>query len=203
MVEQSGIIVSSQVISRLGMRTLLGVVGGNYRLLEFDNLKDANEFLKFNACNFIVLFDDIMPHSILGFFERIRKSYPKCKVLYIGNRIHIRNNYIRVIDSRRDQSFVSREINEFLSAELTDSLWPEEDHLSLSEREVEVLKLVALGNSNKIIADTLCISVNTVISHRKNITEKLGIKTISGLTVYAIMNKLIATEDVKDSLKSL
>ncbi|MCU4155519.1 helix-turn-helix transcriptional regulator [Carboxylicivirga sp. A043] len=67
----------------------------------------------------------------------------------------------------------------------------------LSEREVDVLKAVALGYSNKEIAEKLFISINTVISHRKNITEKLGIKTIAGLTVYAVMNDLIKPENVK------
>lgn len=63
----------------------------------------------------------------------------------------------------------------------------------LTEREIDVLKEVALGKTNKEIAEKLFISFHTVISHRKNITEKLGIKSISGLTVYAILNKLIDT----------
>jgi DNA-binding CsgD family transcriptional regulator len=62
---------------------------------------------------------------------------------------------------------------------------------ALSKREIDVLKKVAKGLSNKEISDQLFISKNTVITHRKNITEKLGIKTISGLTVYALMNNLI------------
>lgn len=66
----------------------------------------------------------------------------------------------------------------------------------LSPREKLVLKHVALGLTNKEIADQLFISTHTVISHRKNITKKLGIKTVSGLTVYAILNKLIGMEDV-------
>lgn len=66
----------------------------------------------------------------------------------------------------------------------------------LSAREQDVLKLVALGHSNKEIADMLYISIHTVISHRKNITEKLGIKSISGLTVYAVLNKLIDTDNI-------
>jgi len=71
----------------------------------------------------------------------------------------------------------------------------------LTLREKEVLKMVALGHSNKEIADLLFISVHTVISHRKNITEKLGIKSISGLTVYAILNKIIDPETIDpDSL---
>jgi len=55
----------------------------------------------------------------------------------------------------------------------------------LSPREKEVLKLVAQGFINKEIADSLNIGITTVITHRKNIVEKLGIKTIPGLTVYA------------------
>ncbi|HPE54877.1 MAG TPA: LuxR C-terminal-related transcriptional regulator [Bacteroidales bacterium] len=69
-------------------------------------------------------------------------------------------------------------------------------NIELSVREKEVLKLVALGLSNKEIADQLFISVHTVISHRKNITEKLGIKSISGLTVYAILNKIIDPDTI-------
>jgi len=66
----------------------------------------------------------------------------------------------------------------------------------LTTREKDVLKLVALGHSSKEIADQLFISIHTVISHRKNLTEKLGIKSISGLTVYAILNKLIDTDSI-------
>ncbi len=67
----------------------------------------------------------------------------------------------------------------------------------LTNREKEVLRLVALGNSNKVIAEKLYISIHTVISHRKNISEKTGIKSISGLTVYAILNNLINTDALK------
>jgi DNA-binding NarL/FixJ family response regulator len=66
----------------------------------------------------------------------------------------------------------------------------------LSEREKEVLQKVALGKTNKEVANELFISAHTVISHRKNITRKLGIKTVSGLTVYAILNQLISLDDI-------
>ena len=58
----------------------------------------------------------------------------------------------------------------------------------LSDREIEVLSLVAQGKINKEIADQLCIGLTTVITHRKNIQEKLGIKTVSALTIYAVMH---------------
>ena len=64
----------------------------------------------------------------------------------------------------------------------------------LSDREIDVLIHLASGKSNKEIADLLYISVNTVITHRKNISQKTGIKTVSGLTIYAVVQKLIDPE---------
>ena len=61
----------------------------------------------------------------------------------------------------------------------------------LSDRERDVLVQVVRGLSNKEIADVLCISIHTVISHRKNITRKLNIHSTAGLTIYAIVNKLV------------
>ena len=60
----------------------------------------------------------------------------------------------------------------------------------LSKRETGVLRMVATGYSNKEISSKLFVSIHTVISHRKNITEKLGIKTISGLSLYAFLNEI-------------
>lgn len=67
----------------------------------------------------------------------------------------------------------------------------------LSEREKEILVCVAHGMLNKEIADQNNISIHTVISHRKNITRKTGIKTVAGLTVYAILNGLIDVNSIE------
>ena len=66
----------------------------------------------------------------------------------------------------------------------------------LSVREIEVLKLITKGFINKEIADKLNISLTTVISHRKNITEKLGIKSVPGLTIYAVMNGYVEADSI-------
>ena len=58
----------------------------------------------------------------------------------------------------------------------------------LTPREVEVLSLVAQGLINKEIADRLHISLATVITHRKNIVEKLGVRSVPALTMYAVIN---------------
>ena len=62
---------------------------------------------------------------------------------------------------------------------------------ALTEREKEVLVLVAKGYMSKEIADMLNISMNTVNTHRKNINAKTGIKSIAGLTVYAMLHNLM------------
>ena len=69
-------------------------------------------------------------------------------------------------------------------------------HGALSEREISVLTLLARGLINKEIADQLGISVHTVISHRKNISAKLGIRTVSGLTVYATIHGYVSPGSV-------
>ena len=66
----------------------------------------------------------------------------------------------------------------------------------LSMREIEVLVQLCKGLTNKQIADKLCIGMTTVITHRKNIQEKTGIKSLSGLTVYAILNGYITASEI-------
>lgn len=66
---------------------------------------------------------------------------------------------------------------------------------TLSERETDVLKLLVGGNANKEIADKLNISTHTVISHRKNISQKTGIKSVSGLTIYAVVKNIISIDN--------
>ena len=80
-----------------------------------------------------------------------------------------------------------------------DSKQPEtvSDGSELSAREKEILVCVAKGMLNKEIADKLNLSIYTVITHRKNITHKTGIKTVAGLTVYALLNNLIDMSSVQ------
>ncbi len=68
---------------------------------------------------------------------------------------------------------------------------PRTEGEELSAREKEILVCVAKGMLNKEIADYYSISIHTVITHRKNITRKTGIRTVAGLTVYALLNNLI------------
>lgn len=72
----------------------------------------------------------------------------------------------------------------------------ESDTAPLSDREKDVLVCLSKGLKNNEIANQLNISVHTVITHRKNIVRKTGIKSVAALTVYAILNNLIEEKDI-------
>ena len=78
----------------------------------------------------------------------------------------------------------------------TSSPTPANNRAELSPREIEVLSLIARGFINKDIADRLNIALTTVISHRKNIQDKLQTKSISGLTIYALLNNYVDIRDI-------
>ena len=65
------------------------------------------------------------------------------------------------------------------------------DPVRISDRELEIVKHIALGNTNKEIADRLFISTHTVMTHRKNIMSKLGINNTAGLVIYAVKENLV------------
>ena len=70
----------------------------------------------------------------------------------------------------------------------------------LSSREKEIVVCIVKGLTNKQIADQLCLSTHTVMTHRRNITNKLEIHSSSGLTIYAIVNKLVELDKIKTSI---
>ncbi|MEG1839199.1 MAG: helix-turn-helix transcriptional regulator [Bacteroidaceae bacterium] len=110
-----------------------------------------------------------------------------------GNHaFHAANHIIDIFQPERN--LVRDLLRFFFHEEGTPKLLPKDNELSM--REIEVLKLVTKGLINKEIACKLNISLTTVISHRKNITEKLGIKSISGLTIYSVMNGYVSPDGI-------
>ncbi len=99
-----------------------------------------------------------------------------------------------IILHETEQSLKDKVVNTALSA-------PESDgKRELSAREREIIVCVVKGMTNKQIADTLCLSTHTVIAHRRNIAGKLQIHSPAGLTIYAIVNKLVDLSDIKNSI---
>lgn len=99
-----------------------------------------------------------------------------------------KRQYDAVIGMNDDPVLIVRKLRESLESRQDNS---ETEDYDLSAREKEILVCVAKGMLNKEIADVCNLSIHTVITHRKNITRKTGIKTVAGLTVYALLNNLI------------
>lgn len=119
----------------------------------------------------------------------------RSKTLILLNRTKpadLSNNHITICSS---QEVIIEEIERLLASESLTATTTEKNK-GLSTREIDVLQLIVKGITNKEIADKLNISLNTVLTHRKNITAKLGIKTVSGLTFYALMNGLASTDNI-------
>jgi len=98
---------------------------------------------------------------------------------------------IRHLEEMAKQSDVTRNISDMVFKSGT------QNSEQLSDREKEVIVALVQGMANKEIADHLCISVNTVITHRRNIARKLQIHSPAGLTIYAIVNNLVDISSVK------
>ena len=97
---------------------------------------------------------------------------------------------IRRLEQKSKQNDVSVKISNMITqSPLSDEV--------LSDREKDVIVDVAQGMTNKEIADHLCISTNTVITHRRNIARKLQIHSPAGLTIYALVNNLVDISSVK------
>ena len=107
---------------------------------------------------------------------------------------NILKNFKEVIELSDNKQKV---INKMLNLQNNnDETSAQNESVDLSNREVDVLVCVAKGMTNKDISDMLNISVHTVITHRKNIVKKTGIKSVSGLTVYALLNNLVEESEI-------
>jgi len=186
------IIADESLIIREGIKRILS---GYSRIVVTKEISEkcncAEEINKQNA-DFLIINDNFFEKSI-GKFKLNFKDKETPETIIISSDIEDKNisaffkNVIFINDS-------SKKISNTLGSLFTSKSKSQANDEELSLRECEILKEVALGKTNKEIAEELFISTHTVITHRKNITKKLNIKTVSGLTVYAILNNIISIE---------
>lgn len=139
-----------------------------------------------------VLINPVLVQNQTKLFYSIKKQVPKAYWVAIAYSL-FDQQLMSLFDSVITVNDSPSQIIELLSKLLNSRAGDEKETQSgtLSDRETEVLKLLVTGNSNKEIADKLFISPHTVITHRKNISQKTGIKSVSGLTIYAVVNNII------------
>lgn len=125
------------------------------------------------------------------------RDLPKMKVVALTS-VYFENQLLKQYDGVIEINDSLQRIKSTLNQVVKTARKSMDDNEStmLSDREKEVLVCLSQGKKNNEIAEALNISVHTVITHRKNIIKKTGIKSVAALTVYAILNNLIEEKDI-------
>jgi DNA-binding CsgD family transcriptional regulator len=177
-----------------------GIVSYLQQLVPNQSIEVFEKIIYTSEANRVVLIIDraILSQQPEFTLNKLRKNYSYCRIILISEKIPPDPllPYLEecIIFSDSDQ-IISDKIQKTYTG-ISDSDNSDGQNSMISGREYEVLRLVALGLTNKEISDELCISTHTVITHRKNITAKLEIKTIAGLAVYAVLNGIISAEEM-------
>jgi len=193
------VIVEKSYLIRKGIVSIINRIEHASVIKELENLDEVNSTLLKYSPDFLVI-----NLSLLNELKTFRNSEIKADLTLIGIGIDSDNNPdqkknigLKDIISILDMRDVIFKKLQALIREKVESSHNFTNQTELSDREKTILKHVAKGLTNKEIAEKLFLSAHTVITHRKNITNKLGIKTISGLTVYSILNNIISINDLK------
>ena len=157
-----------------------------------DTLNRIAERIIVERPDLIVLNPTLIDYSKRNTFRAIFQESPKIPIVALVYSYFDQQwlkNFNAVIEINDDEAKIDTLLNDALlsSFEQLES----NDLYELTDREREVLVELSKGLTNKEIAEKLHISVHTAITHRKNIIKKTGIKSVAGLTVYAMLNNLI------------
>lgn len=173
-----------------GLESLLMKAAGNFCLFRLTNFEEAHHLCESSELSSIFV-NPWFVQNRENELNKLKNNFPK--VNWIGL---VYSFFDKNLLAYFDQTILITENINSITKKLenteknTESNQPE--NINLTEREIDVLKHLTKGFSNKEIADKLNISAHTVISHRKNIVEKTGIRSLSGLTIYAISKKIIS-----------
>lgn len=182
------ILAVESYLVRKGLATIINRIPGASVVREFSGPSGLANYMDSHPSDFLVAslgvleqaagippdFDPALEHTLL--IEEGPEDTGKgggMQVIRLGDsKEAITDMFNRMLDQQRDR-------------------YQELPHSELTPREVTILKMISMGLTNKQMADRLFLSTHTVITHRKNISSKLGIKSVSGLTVYAIVNNIL------------
>ena len=160
-----------------------------------DNPERLSEKILAAEANMLIVNPSLLGYEGKEFLSKLGKEHPHLILIALVTTCLEHGclaSYCGVIELYDTKQKIINKMNEWVK----DNNPKKNDDVELSKREMDVLVAVAKGMMNKEIADQMNISIHTVISHRKNITRKTGIKSVSGLTVYALLNNLIDEKDL-------
>lgn len=195
-------VAEPSLIIRNGMLSVLKRLSGlNIQIVEIPDVSKLDMILRMQHPDMLI----INP-ILLGVFslQQIKGDVEFRKLKCVALQISLTDreamkDYDQTISVYDTAEQIKEKIQQ-LQAELSEG--DEEPTEQLSTREKEIIVCVVKGMTNKQVADQLCLSIHTVITHRRNIAAKLQIHSSAGLTIYAIVNKLVELNEIKDTIHS-
>lgn len=189
------VIVEPSDLMTIGLRTIINQLNHCVLVATFYDIAHAVEQIDSLGADVVII------NPMLASFHKradIRHLFPESKVIaihytYIDKEMLLQFPDVIAVNDTAEQ--IKQKLERVVAAQHIDISSSETEELS--DREKEILVAVAKGLINKQIAALYNISIHTVISHRKNITRKIGIKSVSGLGVYALLNNMIEEHEIQ------
>lgn len=206
-------IADSHFLSRKGLVVLLNENADFVLLAEALSTSDLINQSKFYKPDLIIIDYTSVNYSLEG-LQQIVKKYPKAKLLAItqlqsneiiskGLKIGITSHLLKDCDQDEiiEAIYKTSKGEKFICGKIANALLNEKSTtipeyscqgMNISDREMEIITLIAEGYSNKEVADKLFLSTHTVTTHRKNIMNKLGVNNTAGLVLFAVRENLVS-----------
>ena len=192
------VLIENAFLIRAGVEQLLNELPGVALIKVFDG-KEKNLLKKINDLKpeVIIINPDTLQDNHVSFINALHKhnSYLTIGLVSPSAPQNIKSHFVACLNIANGKFELLEELKLNLGNKI--NLKKERVKTDLTDREKTIIKQVVSGLTNQEIADKLFLSIHTVITHRKNISNKLGIKTVSGLTVYALMNKIVDIHEIE------
>lgn len=193
-------IAEPSVIIRSGITVVLKRIPG-FRIqpVEINSIDTLNNYLQLHKPDILIINPAFWGHFDIA---RLKEdtSNPKLKslaLLYSSIDVSLLRNYNDTISIFESVEQLKEKLEKLFASPSVENI---DEANTLSIREKEIISCVVKGLTNKEIASELFLSTHTVISHRRNIARKLEIHSTAGLTIYAIVNKLVELEEIKKNM---
>jgi len=175
-----------------GLSALILKSENDFFFFHIDDLNEI-ELLRSNREISVVLINPLAVQNRQTEFIKIKNKFPEIYwigIIYSFYDNTFQNIFDDILFITEDISVAISKINKIRNNKVMNN----PNDVELTEREKDVLKWLTKGNSNKEIARILNLSIHTINTHRKNIMDKTGIRSMSGLTIYAVTKKLISLD---------
>lgn len=192
------VLADSSIVLRKGLEVVLKRLNGyKLQITEVDNMSFLQDTLKRKKVDWLFVNPAFISHDELQSMKE--EAIDGLKVIAVPLSVAdqtMQAGFDEVLNIYEAEDDLLNRLHQ-LAKKDEEIQQPEETHQVLSAREKEIVVYVVKGMTNREIADKLYLSTHTVITHRRNIARKLQIRSASGLTIYAIVNKLVQLDEVE------